>query len=77
MLGDIKRGHHGSFFQSFIAESFSATFVSLIPKKAGAKIMDFCPISLGIVYKIISKVFVNRLKISVGEDCFKFAECIY
>jgi hypothetical protein len=41
-----------------------ATFISLIPKKVGmVDIKDFCPISLvGAIYKIISKVLVNRLK---------------
>jgi len=42
----------------------SMLLFSLIPKKAGAvEIKDFCPISLvGGVYKIFSKVLVNRLK---------------
>jgi hypothetical protein len=45
-------------------KSINATFISLIPKKVGvADIKDFHPISLvGAVYKIISKVLVNRLK---------------
>ena len=59
--------------QGKFEKSFNATFVSLIPKKAGAKIKDFCSISLvGSVHKMFSKVLVNCLKISVGEDCFKF-----
>jgi hypothetical protein len=45
-------------------KSLNATFISLIPKKVGVvDIKDFCPISLvGGVYKIKSKVLVNRLK---------------
>jgi hypothetical protein len=50
-------------------KSFNATFVSLIPKKAGVvDIKDFHPISLvGGVYKIISKVLANRLKSVLGK----------
>jgi hypothetical protein len=60
-------------------KSINATFISLIPKKAGAvDIKDFRPISLvGGVYKIISKVLANRLKQGAGEDHLKFAECVY
>lgn len=60
MLGGIKRERHESFkeFHSLgkFQKSFNATFVSLIPKKAGAvEIKDFRSISLvGDVYKIIS-----------------------
>jgi len=45
-------------------KSINATFISLIPKKAGAMdIKDFGPISLlGGIYKIISKVLANKLK---------------
>jgi hypothetical protein len=50
-------------------KSLNATFVSLIPKKAGAvDIKDFRPISLiGGMYKIISKVLANRLKSVLGK----------
>jgi hypothetical protein len=50
-------------------KSLNATFVSLIPKKAGAvDIKDFRPISLvGGMYKIISKVLANRLKAVLGK----------
>jgi hypothetical protein len=60
-------------------KSLNATFVSLIPKKAGAvDIKDFRPISLiGGMYKIISKVLANRLKSVIGEGCFPFSDCFY
>ena len=50
-------------------KSLNAAFISLIPKKLDAmEVKDFCPISLiGGVYKIISKVFANRLKEVVGD----------
>jgi hypothetical protein len=50
-------------------KSLNATFISLIPKKAGAvEIKDFHPISLvGGVYKIISQVLANRLKTMLGK----------
>jgi hypothetical protein len=50
-------------------KSFNATFVSLISKKTGAMdVKDFRPISLiGGIYKIISKVLVNRFKYVLGK----------
>jgi hypothetical protein len=50
-------------------KSFNATFVSLIPKKAGVvDVKDFWLISLvSGVYKIISKVLANRLKSVLGK----------
>jgi hypothetical protein len=50
-------------------KSLNATFVSLIPKKAGAvDIKGFGPIRLiGGMYKIISKVLANRLKSVLGR----------
>jgi hypothetical protein len=49
--------------------SLNATFVSLISKKADTeKIKDFRPISLGGgVYKMISKVLANRLRLVLGK----------
>ena len=49
---------------SIVPESLNATFISLISKvKNPKKVSDFRPISLcNVVYKLIAKVVVNRLK---------------
>ena len=51
-----------------IKRSLNATFVVLIPKKPGVSdVKDFRPICLiGSVYKILSKVLANRLKVVLG-----------
>ena len=51
-----------------IKRSLNATFVVLIPKKVGASdVKDFRPICLiGSVYKILSKILANRLKLVLG-----------
>ena len=51
-------------FRSVFEKSINASFLALIPKKVDAmEINDFRPISLvGEIYKIISKVLVNRLR---------------
>ena len=48
-----------------ILESINSTFIALIPKiKDPKKVSDFRPISLcNVVYKLIAKVLVNRLKL--------------
>ena len=45
--------------------SMNASFLTLIPKKCNAvNIKDFCPINLvGSVYKLLSKVLANRLRV--------------
>lgn len=57
--------HHKSFFE----KSFNATFIALIPKKPGAvELKDFRPLSLiGGVYKIISKLITEILKIVIRK----------
>ena len=59
-----------SFFREFyendkFVKSLNATFMVLIPKKAGVEVLgDFSPISL---YKWLAKVLANRLKKVVGK----------
>ena len=55
---------HGKF-----AKSLNSTFVSLIPKVSGAaELKDFRPISLvSGIYKIISKVLANRLRLVMSK----------
>ncbi|KAJ9682243.1 hypothetical protein PVL29_018228 [Vitis rotundifolia] len=62
------------FFKEFydngkFVKSLNATFMVLIPKKAGAEELgDYRPISLvGSLYKWLAKVLANRLKKVVGE----------
>ena len=62
------------FFKEFyendkFVKSLNATFMVLIPKKAGAEDLgDFSPISLaGSLYKWLAKVLANRLKKVVGK----------
>ncbi|WMV33971.1 hypothetical protein MTR67_027356 [Solanum verrucosum] len=52
------------YVEGVFEKSINATFVTLIPKKIGAKeLNDFRPISLvGGVYKIIAKILAERLK---------------
>jgi len=47
-----------------VHESINSTFISLIPKVKNSKsVSEFRPISLcKVVYKLIAKVVVNRLK---------------
>ncbi|KAL0011411.1 hypothetical protein SO802_006519 [Lithocarpus litseifolius] len=56
--------HHSKF-----EKSLNATFIALIPKKNDASnIRDFRPISLvGSLYKILSKVLANRLKVVLDQ----------
>uniref|UniRef100_A0A7C9AA13 Reverse transcriptase domain-containing protein n=1 Tax=Opuntia streptacantha TaxID=393608 RepID=A0A7C9AA13_OPUST len=63
-------GFFGDFHRNGVFEkSLNATFISLIPKVAGAvDIKDFRPISLlGSVYKILAKVLASRLRKVVGK----------
>ena len=53
--------HRHSMFE----RSMNASFLTLIPKKCNAiNIKDFCPINLvGSVYKLLSKVLANSLRV--------------
>ena len=63
----------GEFFSlGTFQRSLNSTFLVLIPKKGGAEeLKDFRPISLvGSLYKLLAKVVVNRLKLTVGvSEC--------
>ena len=61
VMAVFKHFHRYSVFE----RSLNASFLSLIPKKANAvNIKDFRPISLvGSVYKLLSKVLANRLRV--------------
>jgi hypothetical protein len=65
LMAVFKEFHETGKFE----KSLNATFVALIPKKAGAmEIKDFRLISLvSGVYKIISKVLISRLKSMMGK----------
>ena len=67
-----------------IPPSVNRTYITLIPKvKCPSKVIDFCPISLcNIIYKLVSKVIVNRLKgvlpliISESQSAFQSDKAI-
>ena len=60
-------------WHSMFERSMNASFLTLIPKKCNAiNIKDFCPISLvGSVYKLLSKVLANRLRVVLDNLIFK------
>jgi hypothetical protein len=64
VLNSLKEFHE----HEFIKRSLNANFKVLIPKKSGASdVKDFRPICLiGSVYKILSKILANRLKVVLG-----------
>lgn len=61
---DIMDNFQNFYEQEVFQKSFNVTFIALIPKKKCAmKLRDFKPISLiGSIYKLISKVLIERLK---------------
>ena len=66
---DLMSVFHQFYANGQFEKSLNATFITLIPKKHAAnEIRDFRPISLvGGVYKIISKVLPNRLRLVMGD----------
>ena len=74
---DKRRLYH-CFFQEFhskasFQKSLHASFIALIPKKVGVvDLKDFRLKSLvGVVHKLITKVFVNRLKTELSKTTSK------
>ena len=61
VIAVFKHFHKYSMFE----RSLNASFLSLIPKKNNAiDVKDFWPISLvGSVYKLLSKMLTNRLRV--------------
>ena len=62
------------FYWHYVFEwSMNASFLTLIPKKCNAvNIKDFHPISLvGSVYKLLSKVLANRLRVVLDNLIFE------
>ena len=65
VMGFFKEFHDHNCF----VKSLNVTFLVLIPKKGGVEdLRDFRPISLvGGLYKWLTKVLANRLKLMVGK----------
>lgn len=70
--GDVTSAVLSSLNSSKILQPINHTYITLIPKvKSPEKITEFHPISLcNVVYKIISKVIANRLKIIMPHVIF-------
>ncbi|KAG7563908.1 Reverse transcriptase domain [Arabidopsis suecica] len=66
---DLTLGVRQFFLDSFIPSALNSTSLVLIPKRPGAiEVKDFRPIScLNTVYKIISRLLVDRLKVLLPD----------
>ena len=67
--GDVTSVVLNALNSGVVPKSLNSTFIALIPKvKHPKRVADFCPISLcNVVYKLISKVLVNRLKMFLAS----------
>jgi hypothetical protein len=68
-----------SFNNVVIDKELNSTYIALIPKvKNPTSVMDFKPISLcNVMYKILSKVLANRLKIVLPPHHLPISKCFY
>ncbi|GJW45828.1 RNA-directed DNA polymerase, eukaryota, partial [Tanacetum coccineum] len=66
---DVVEAVNHFYNNGFCHKGGNSSFIALIPKTQGAKLVkDFRPISLiGSLYKIITKLLVNRLVIVIGD----------
>ena len=71
------------FFREFFehnqfVKSLNATFLVLVPKgRTVEDLKDLRPISLvGSLYKILSKVWANKIKSVMGFDYFPVSKCV-
>ena len=69
LRSDVLRMFSEIYHTGKFAASLNATFIGLIPKKANAEdIRGYQPISLvGCIYKLLSKVLVQRLRGVIGS----------
>ena len=64
VLAVFEESYQHCKFEKFL----NATFIALIPKKNDAyNVRDFWPISLWGVYKILTKVLANRLRVVLDQ----------
>ena len=72
-------GFFKDFFQNEqFVKSLNATFLVLVPKGSTVEdLKDVRPISLvGSLYKSLSKVLANRIKMVMGFDYILVSECV-
>lgn len=76
---DVTVAVQSFFLKGFLPKGLNSTILALIPKKEEAKEMkDYRPISCcNVIYKVISKLIANRLKIITAEMYFSKPICIY
>ena len=73
MVEDLLAMVEESRTKEMVCGAIDATFITMIPKKRKREIFqDFRSISLcNLVYKLISKIIVNRIKHALSENMSK------